>query len=330
MLGLDIYMFYCPYFRGKQYELITVRESAPLLASAGFVPIIEPVREHTNGLRRALESLAEQNAASIVIANPQIGDHSDDGKELRTFIGQHFSDYKQLQIGCLLAEGMKKEDALEECKRHDSERQLALIHAGFSEGRALGECVEQELPMVTTNVFLEDYCGKLYQRHFKKLGTNILVRDGCVDRKRNRDHPDLPEFFSDLHITYREENVHGFGDFLIVGDDYTEGGGPAYTVAIHLTFIDDDNDKEMHVQHFKSDRQDTPKDPAGKFQEALNKVVASVRDPDSKFYETGAINEFCDLHDRGHFPGLGYVKKLSMKHHIETLARFFEISGTEK
>ena len=24
-----------------------------------------------------------------------------------------------------------------------------------------------------------------------------------------------------------------------------------------------------------------------------------------------------------HFPGLGYVKKLSMKHHIETLADFF-------
>ncbi len=26
---------------------------------------------------------------------------------------------------------------------------------------------------------------------------------------------------------------------------------------------------------------------------------------------------------RRHFPGLGYVKKLSMKHHIETLDAFF-------
>ncbi len=322
---------YYPYFRGKQYELVTVRESAPLLATSEFVPIIEPVREQTSGLKKALESLEDRNAASIVIVNPQIGDLSDDGEKLRTFIEEHFADYQQLQIGCLLTAQMKTEDALEECRRQDPNRQIALIHAGFSEARALGECVEQELPNATTNVFLEDYCGKLYQRRFKKPGTNnILVRDGCVDRKRNRDHPDLPEFFSDLHITYEEENVDGFGDFLMVGDDYTEGGGPAYTVAIHLTFIDDDSDNEMHIQHFKSDRQDTPKDPAGKFQEALNKVVDSVRDPDSKFYETGAIGEFCDLHDRGHFPGLGYVKKLSMKHHIETLARFFEISGTEK
>ncbi|NQT13435.1 MAG: sce7725 family protein, partial [Planctomycetes bacterium] len=278
----------------------------------------------------ALESLAEQKAASIVIGNPQKGDHSDDGTELRTFIGEHFADYQQLQIGCLLTAKMKTEDALEECKRQDPQRKLALIHAGFSEAQSLGTRVEKELPNVATNVFLEKYCGKLYQRHFKKLGTNILVRDGCVAQKRNSDHPDLPEFFSDLHITYPDESVDGFGDFLMVGGDYTEGGGPAYTVAIHLTFIDNDNDNAMHIQHFKSDRQDTPKDPAGKFQEALNKLVATVQKPDSKFYGTEAIVEFCDLHTRGHFPGLGYVKKLSMKHHIETLARFFEISGTEK
>lgn len=321
---------YYPYFRGKQYELVTIRESAALIANAGFVPIIEPVREQTSGLRKALEALAEQNAASIVIANPQIGDHSHDGEDLRTFISEYFPDYEQLQIGCLLTEGMDKEDALKECKSQDSKRELALIHAGFSEGRALGKCAEQEIPNVNTNVFLEDYCGKLYQKHFKKLGTNILVRDGCVDRKRNRDHPDLPEFFSDLHITYDDEKVDGFGDFLMVGDDYTEGGGPAYTVAIHLTFIDDDSDSEMHIQHFKSDRQDTPKDPAGKFQEALSKLVDAVQDTDSKFYETGAIAEFCDLHTRGHFPGLGYVKKLSMKHHIETLALFFESSGASE
>jgi hypothetical protein len=31
--------------------------------------------------------------------------------------------------------------------------------------------------------------------------------------------------------------MDGFGDFLIVGDDYSESGGPAYAIAIHLTFI---------------------------------------------------------------------------------------------
>ena len=31
---------YFPYFRGKQYELIAIRETAALLQELGFVPII--------------------------------------------------------------------------------------------------------------------------------------------------------------------------------------------------------------------------------------------------------------------------------------------------
>ncbi len=34
---------YHPYFRGKQFELITIREMAALLAEKNFVPVIEPV-----------------------------------------------------------------------------------------------------------------------------------------------------------------------------------------------------------------------------------------------------------------------------------------------
>ena len=118
--------------------------------------------------------------------------------------------------------------------------------------------------------------------------------------------------------------MDGYGDFLIVGNDYSESGGPAYTVAIHITFIDPDNDDAMFIHHFISDRQDTPTDPAGKFAEAVNKLVAEVELPNSHILKTSAINEFIDLHKRGHYPGLGYVKKLSMKHHIETIADYFK------
>lgn len=43
---------YHPYFRGKQYELITTRENAERLAKASFLPIIEPVRESLGGLQK--------------------------------------------------------------------------------------------------------------------------------------------------------------------------------------------------------------------------------------------------------------------------------------
>jgi len=34
---------YYPYFRGKQYDLITIRENAERMSRANIFPIIEPV-----------------------------------------------------------------------------------------------------------------------------------------------------------------------------------------------------------------------------------------------------------------------------------------------
>lgn len=105
-------------------------------------------------------------------------------------------------------------------------------------------------------------------------------------------------------------------------DRYSEGGGPAYAVAIHITFIDDSKDDVMYIYHFVSDTKDTPTDPAGKFGQALNKLITKLNSGTSRIYETEAIKELRGFHAKGHFPGLGYVKKLSMKHHIETLAMY--------
>jgi len=142
-----------------------------------------------------------------------------------------------------------------------------------------------------THIFIEGHCGKLYRRKFAE-GERVLLRDGFI-RRTNRDHPEI-ESFSDLHITYIEENVDGFGDFLIVGDDYFESGGPAYAVAIHLTFIDPTQDSEMYIYHFKSDRTSTPTDPAGKFAEALEKLVREVKKPGSHILRTTAVEEFLE------------------------------------
>jgi hypothetical protein len=78
----------------------------------------------------------------------------------------------------------------------------------------------------------------------------------------------------------------------------------------------------MFIYHFVSDSNDTPTDPAGKFAQALAKLIATLDQGDSHLHESTAVEEFRQLHERGHFPGLGYVKKLSIKHHIETLAAY--------
>lgn len=48
---------YYPYFRGKQFELLAIRDTANVMAEAGFTPIIEPVREALNGLERTLKTI---------------------------------------------------------------------------------------------------------------------------------------------------------------------------------------------------------------------------------------------------------------------------------
>ncbi len=309
---------YHPYFRGKQFELITIREMAPLMAASGFVPIIEPVREALRGLERALTEVCKAEGKAIVIVNPFHGDHADDGISISALLEKGFLDKGGITAGILLQSDMDTDDALRCYEKHKA-HSPTFIHAGFTEAKALAEKLGDRLAD-TSHVFFERHCHKLYRKHFKGAAKRVLLRDG-FERRRNADHPPV-ELFSDLHVTYAEEDMDGFGDFLIVGDDYTEGGGPAYAVAIHLTFIDPDEDEVMYIYHFVSTTKDTPTDPAGKFAQALDKLVKKLDGGTSGLFESSAIKEFRELHKKGHFPGLGSVKKLSMNHHIETLADF--------
>ena len=309
---------YHPYFRGKQYELITIRENSKLLKEANFVPIVEPVKESIKGVEKTIDSVVDTGGKIIVIVNPYHGDHKYNSDKIEKSIKKKKSP--NVIPGILLTENTTL-DIAEELVSTWENYNISIIHAGFSDAKGLASVLQSHRD-IQNHIFLEAYCGKLYRRHFTIPKNRILLRDG-FEKRINRKHPKV-EFFSDLHITYEEEGMQGFGDFLMVGDDYSETGGPAYAIAIHLTFIDPNKDDEMHIHHFKSDRQDDPTDPAGKFAEALEKLVAAVNSPDTNILKTNAVGEFLRLSERGHYPGLGYVKKLSMQHHIETLADFFK------
>lgn len=309
-------MTYHPYFRGKQYELITVRETAPLLQACGFVPIIEPVKETLNGLERTLTEICNADGQAIVLVNPHHGDHSSGGLSISALLAKSFCNGPHITAGVLLKKSMTVDEAMK-CYGEHAAHSPAFVHDGFLYAKELADALGPKLAE-TRHIFFDSH-GKLYRKHFAGA-SRVLLKDG-FNKQKNADYP-LLEPFSDLHATYTDEGMNGFGDFLTVGDDYSEGGGPAYAVAIHITFIDPTKDDEMFIYHFKSKRVDTPTDTAGKFQEALDAMIARLDEPASKIYEGDAIREFRDLHGKRHFPGLGYVKKLSMKHHIETLARY--------
>jgi hypothetical protein len=310
---------YYPYFRGKQFELITIRETASILAESGFVPVIEPVKEALGGLKKTLSAICDANGKAIVIVNPFHGDHQDDGTNISALLQGGFIGNDNVSAGILLRNNTTFDEAISSFELHKDHHPI-FIHAGFNDPKALAAYLGVGLAS-STHVFVSSPADTLYRKHFTG-STRILVQDG-FERRKNADYSkNSPEKFSELHVTFSDLGMEGFGDFLIVGDGYSEAGGPAYAVAIHLTYIDPDNDDVMYIYHFVSTTNDTPTDPAGKFAQALEKLIHKLDAGNSKLFETSAIKEFRRLYAAKHFPGLGYVKKLSMNHHIETLAEY--------
>src|SRR4051812_36888163 len=104
---------YYPYFRGKQFELITIREAAFMLAKADFVPIIEPVRESLGGLERTLKAVCDAGGKAVVIVNPYHGDHRESGVNITSLLQNGFLGNDSIAAGVLLRPDMSLVDALD-------------------------------------------------------------------------------------------------------------------------------------------------------------------------------------------------------------------------
>ena len=313
---------YFPYFRGKQYELVLLKEQAnQILKNRNIVPIIEPVKKNLNPLQRTLEQFEKNSVPHVLVANPGVGDFSNNGNsELKEFLlSETNKDLATIGIvvntSSTLEEIQKLLDTFKDYK-------IAIIHRGFLDTRGLHDLLEQEQnsPMIHYIIFVSNGNVNRYKRKFKNIGKVIVLRDGFkreVGAKYKNE-----ELFSDLHLDFIDEKLDGFGDFLIVGDDYFDSGGPAWTVVIHMTYLKKSEDNEMFIKHYKSDRRDDKKDAGGKFIEAL-KYLAEDENR-HHLYNTKASQEYIELYEKKLFRGLGYAKKLSMQNHLEIIAKFLE------
>ncbi len=133
---------YHPYFRGKQFDLLTVREMAPLLSEADFRPIIEPVRDGLGGLNKSLDAVIEVDGRAVVIVNPHHGDLSGAGSQLSDLLKEKFLDRPGISAGILLKHEMSTAEALK-CFEQHSAHSPVLIHAGFGEAKALSDGLAQ-------------------------------------------------------------------------------------------------------------------------------------------------------------------------------------------
>ena len=134
---------YHPYFRGKQYELITIKEMALVIRAAGFCPVIEPVRESLNGLQKALDTIVAVGGNAVVIVNPEYGDLSKEGAPLTRLLNDRFLELPNISAGILLKETTTTSQALKIYETHSAHRPI-FIHAGFNDARAFRRALDHK------------------------------------------------------------------------------------------------------------------------------------------------------------------------------------------
>ena len=112
---------YYPYFRGKQFELILLRDNAELLKENKICPIIEPVKKDFSSLLRTINKLNDIGTDYILIVNPKAGKEPvPKSSILNLFEEEKFERYNNISIGYLLSANSKITeliDLLNEYKR---------------------------------------------------------------------------------------------------------------------------------------------------------------------------------------------------------------------
>ncbi|KIL34547.1 hypothetical protein SD71_18910 [Cohnella kolymensis] len=304
---------YFPYFRGRQFEIIALRELLEMdLLNDRIIPIIEPVKLSST-LTKTMSKFIEKEKQLAVVHNPKVGSFNlEIAKEspLKEIFDSHLlSDWiikshiinKQSvgEISKLVELGIEREEILTIISDRD---RLDYFEDTFGEKNGLYNLIP-------------------YERVFKKYVKNnkVLFDDKFVKLARNAEYKDKDEFFSEDHLFYDEEGYSGFSDFSVVGSDYTEAGFAPFAVAIHIVYFD--SEKNLRIIHFVSDSNEDIQDPAGKFYEAVSKLFEWKKENDINTY---GLNEFIKHYRNETYPGLGTVKKLSIMHHIELMSQYLD------
>ena len=168
---------------------------------------------------------------------------------------------------------------------------------------------------VVKYILTGDSNSRIAMRYLKDTGKSLIRLDNCfIEQKRNVDYIKKEEDkFTEEHRFYKEDGFYGISDYTILSKDYRDSGMLPYAVAIHLTY---ENSKDLiSVRHFVSDTNDDQSNIQKKFFEAGRKAMSFFENKD----RTQAINDLFKLLKEDKYPGLGTIKKLSIRNHIELM-----------
>lgn len=305
---------YFPYLRGRQFELIALRELVEgNRINEKIIPIIEPIKPSST-LLKTLQTFVDNDKEIAVVFNPIVGDFGKEIKEMRAEDSKIASElYELLLNNKKIIKSYVMNNARAKRLKADADKEKHMIINMTRD--SLDDFLEVYDELLPRYTLIPD------DRAFRRVipDTKILFEDNFKKQARNIDYLENPdEFFSDTHLYFQNESYVGFSDYSIVGEEFNESGFAPVAVAIHIVYLG--KQKEMRIHHFVSDSNEGIEDPGGKFGEALEKLVYWCDENNVK--NTLGLQGFYECYNSGKYPGLGTVKKLSIMHHLELVSDF--------
>ena len=263
MNPMEVCKMYFPYLRGRQFELIALRELLEgKRISEKVIPIIEPVKPSST-LLKTLETFVKNDREIAVVFNPTVGDFAKKLKEMREEDSKVANELYDLltQNDKVIKSYIMDRGILSEIKSEASKNKYLIINLNRDCLDDFLDAYEDTLPRFT---LIPD------DRAFRRVipDSKVLFEDNFNKQSRNIDYIDnQDEFFSDSHLYYQNENYVGFADYSVVGEEFNESGFAPVAVAIHVVYFD--KKKELRIHHFVSDSIVGIEYPGGKFGESL-------------------------------------------------------------
>jgi hypothetical protein len=307
---------YYPLLRGRQFELIALRElGSENDALNNINPIVEPVKESFNTLDTLNTVFINNNKNIYYILNPNAGhfETHDTTPLIDFFLRINNNNIKPAFYVT------KKNINIKNCiDEYELTNVLLLCSNEIDVNKQSIKDLFQQ-PQVTSICVLDPGRNRTLSRYIKGINKEFIRQDDLFEKEdRNSDYLNIPEhLFSEEHIYYKEEGFHGFSDFTVLPSEFIEGGSTPRAVVIHFTFLNHDN--QIRIKHFTSNSNDSIANVQGKFAEALKKTITFCR---QQQLNNTAIDELEHYYKTQHYPGLGIVKKLSIKNHLLVVSQF--------
>lgn len=308
---------YLPFLRGKQFEFLALREVAFELGEncANVIPIVEPVKKDLKAAINAFSVLKQYKMKFAVILNPNHGDFETPFEGFVESVVEQLGDNDNWVPAFFL--GKNSPQGISDIVSKYDFPEIMLVETGALDVDGFDAVLS--LPQARYIVY-SDADSRVLDRKLRRYANLNKVRldDNFRAEKTNKGYRGQEDQkFTDVHRYYKEEGFFGLSDYTTLSSTFNDGGALPRVLAIHLTY--EKNEEEVWIHHSLSHSYDNG---AENVQLKFKEAAEDVRDFFADRPKTAGIQEILNYLDAGKYPGLGVLKKLSMKNHIVLMSRF--------